>query len=701
MFTHRLLSALHRRKLRKLLFAVLFLLAFLICWSLLTIIVLVIQDKITDYAEEISTNKKSYMGREIQIIVGHYNGNLAKDKLSNLTVEQLNANNYAPIAGAGEDGRPVKLSEADERLSDDTFGINQFNLVASDRIALNRTLPDIRKHQCRTKIYLPFSELPTTSVIIVYHNEAFSALMRTVMSVILRSSPEILKEIILVDDFSTRRFLKAELDKFVAQLNVRIKVIRANERVGLIRARLMGAKEAEGDVLTFLDSHCECTEGWIEPLLARIKENRKAVVCPVIDVINERTFAYQKGIELFRGGFNWNLQFRWYAVPPEIIKSRRDDPTKPIISPTMAGGLFSIDRKYFEEIGTYDQEMDIWGGENIEISLRIWQCGGRIEILPCSHVGHVFRRASPHDFPNRKSGIILNSNLLRVAEVWMDEWKFHFYKTAPQAYKIRETVDVSDRIELRKRLHCKSFKWFLDNVWKDHFLPQPGSVFGRVIHSKSQIGNLNGCLYWTVPLGESMKIAAMHNCSAPERNCLVARTGEFGSKQTSIIVARCTLGFDIWQLWLFTEEGQLKTDEHLCLSAYQPVQGPRNWKVQLKECGQYESEYWDYSFDRKSFYHRKSGLCLDQPSEDRNDHRAMHILKPTLNRCSRGGLDQQWILKEVHWLSNNQPSEDRNDHRAMHILKPTLNRCSRGGLDQQWILKEVHWLSNSITSSLH
>ncbi|KAM3723574.1 putative N-acetylgalactosaminyltransferase [Dirofilaria immitis] len=621
MFTHRLLSALHRRKLRKLLFAVLFLLAFLICWSLLTIIVLVIQDKITDYAEEISTNKKSYMGREIQIIVGHYNGNLAKDKLSNLTVEQLNANNYAPIAGAGEDGRPVKLSEADERLSDDTFGINQFNLVASDRIALNRTLPDIRKHQCRTKIYLPFSELPTTSVIIVYHNEAFSALMRTVMSVILRSSPEILKEIILVDDFSTRRFLKAELDKFVAQLNVRIKVIRANERVGLIRARLMGAKEAEGDVLTFLDSHCECTEGWIEPLLARIKENRKAVVCPVIDVINERTFAYQKGIELFRGGFNWNLQFRWYAVPPEIIKSRRDDPTKPIISPTMAGGLFSIDRKYFEEIGTYDQEMDIWGGENIEISLRIWQCGGRIEILPCSHVGHVFRRASPHDFPNRKSGIILNSNLLRVAEVWMDEWKFHFYKTAPQAYKIRETVDVSDRIELRKRLHCKSFKWFLDNVWKDHFLPQPGSVFGRISH------NISG-------------------------NCLVARTGEFGSKQTSIIVARCTLGFDIWQLWLFTEEGQLKTDEHLCLSAYQPVQGPRNWKVQLKECGQYESEYWDYSFDRKSFYHRKSGLCLDQPSEDRNDHRAMHILKPTLNRCSRGGLDQQWILKEVHWLSN-------------------------------------------------
>lgn len=40
-------------------------------------------------------------------------------------------------------------------------------------------------------------------------------------------------------------------------------------------------------------------------------------------------------------------------------------------TPAFAGGLFSISRDYFYHIGSYDEEMEIWGGENIEMSFRV------------------------------------------------------------------------------------------------------------------------------------------------------------------------------------------------------------------------------------------------------------------------------------------------------------------------------------------
>ncbi|XP_023216593.1 polypeptide N-acetylgalactosaminyltransferase 3-like [Centruroides sculpturatus] len=426
--------------------------------------------------------QKEYIDkRGIHVIVGHYLGNsLPWEITPNLTKEMLNANNYNPIWSFGSRGQPVYLPQVDKQREKTLFHINRFNLMVSDAIPVNRTLPDVRKVSCREKRYSGLESQDVT-IVIVFHNEAWSTLLRTVHSIISRSPKRLLREIILVDDASERSFLKRPLDEYVSSLPVTTKIVRAKNRTGLVRARLLGARRAKGKILTFLDAHCECTKGWLEPLVARIMENRKTVACPVIDVIHDETFAYVKSFELHWGAFNWELHYRWYPIGNRELKKRSDDPSKPFRTPVMAGGLFAVDRSYFYEIGSYDEQMDIWGGENIEMSFRVWQCGGSVEIVPCSHVGHLFRRSSPYTFP-RPGGVaaVLYSNLARAAEVWMDEWSNFYFKTNPDAAKIRKSIDVTSRKSLRRRLGCHDFRWYLTNVWPEHFLPDDDRFFGKV-----------------------------------------------------------------------------------------------------------------------------------------------------------------------------------------------------------------------------
>lgn len=72
-----------------------------------------------------------------------------------------------------------------------------------------------------------------------------------------------------------------------------------------------------------------------------------------------------------------------------------------------------------------------------------------MEIVTCSHVGHVFRKATPYTFPGG-TGQIVNNNNRWLAEVWMDEFKNLFCIISSGVTKV-DYGDIS-RLSLRHKL---------------------------------------------------------------------------------------------------------------------------------------------------------------------------------------------------------------------------------------------------------
>lgn len=298
--------------------------------------------------------------------------------------------------GPGEQGIAVRLDGKAQEKSLNFVNQNGFNTYISDLIAIDRSVPDIRHPACKQLVY--YSHLPTVSIIIPFFEEHWTTLLRTFTSALKRAPANIVREVILVDDGSSKRnFLKGDLDAYLLKHypDRRVRVIRLPNRVGLIGARLAGAKSASGEVLVFLDSHCEANHNWLPPLLDPIVSDYRTVVCPFIDVIDEDTFAYRAQDEGARGAFDWELYYKRLPRLPE------DDlnPAQPFDSPVMAGGLFAISAKWFWELGGYDTGLEIWGGEQYELSFKLWMCGGRMIDTPCSRIGHIYR-GHRTDFPS-------------------------------------------------------------------------------------------------------------------------------------------------------------------------------------------------------------------------------------------------------------------------------------------------------------
>ncbi|TNN84491.1 Polypeptide N-acetylgalactosaminyltransferase 13 [Liparis tanakae] len=288
--------------------------------------------------------------------------------------------------------------------------------------------------------------------------------------------------------------------------------------------------------------------------------------------------------------------------------------------------------------------MDIWGGENLEMSFRIWQCGGSLEIVTCSHVGHVFRKATPYSFPGG-TGQVINKNNRRLAEVWMDDFKDFFYIISPGVMRV-DYGDVSSRKDLREALKCKPFAWYLENIYPDSQIP-------RRYYSLGEIRNVetNQCVD-NMGRKENEKVG-FFNCHGMGGNQVFSYTADKEIRTDDLCLDVSRLNGPVVMLkchhmkgnQLFEYNAEKHTFLHIitqsCLTISRLEDG--SYGPTVEHCNKSPKQAWDlHNYTRQqrlTLLHVNSNQCLDMPSEEDK-------MVPTLRDCNDSRA-QQWLLRNM------------------------------------------------------
>jgi len=167
---------------------------------------------------------------------------------------------------------------------------------------------------------------------------------------------------------------------------------------------------------------------------------------------------------------------------------------EPYFSPTLVGCAIAVYKDYFMDIGAFDEGLRVWGGENLELAFRVWMCGGKVTTVTCSRVGHVFKQ-SPNKFDGTEGTKehTVQRNLMRVADVWMDNSRKFFYASSLvfdfKRFHLDEAEKRSlvERAKQRESLKCHNFEWYMYNVIPEMEVPpMDAAYFGEIMNLKTR-----------------------------------------------------------------------------------------------------------------------------------------------------------------------------------------------------------------------
>jgi GT2 family glycosyltransferase len=257
----------------------------------------------------------------------------------------------------------------------------------------------------------PTSLLPrTASVVIPTCNEG-EMLDMTVRS-ILASDNLIPTEVVIVDDGST----DGSCDRYRGGACAAVRVVDGGG-LGVARARNRGAEHSGGEMIVFLDAHCEVSPHWLDHLASAMAEPDVAIVSPAFTRLGE---TYPVGLGM--GWASCRLDLCWFMPSDEV-----DCPYEIPLAP---GGCQAFPAGTFRALNHFDEGFARWGSEDIEISLRAWLLGYRVIAEPKARVAHWFRDTRGFDVDE----VDVVFNLFRMI-------RLHF--TEPRLTKVVDAVSLS------------------------------------------------------------------------------------------------------------------------------------------------------------------------------------------------------------------------------------------------------------------
>ena len=205
-------------------------------------------------------------------------------------------------------------------------------------------------------------------------------------------------------------------------------------------------------------------------------------------------------------------------------------------SPTLVGCALAANKANFLRIGAFDEGLKVWGGENIELAFRAWMCGGKVETVTCSRVGHIFKEF-PYRFPGDKDKIV-QINLMRVADVWMGNMKKYFYaSTRPfeynrVSYTDEDITSLEERKKIKEKLKCKNFEWYLYNVIPYMGIPHSDSDhYGELYNSAT-----NACFMVHQDYYVGLTYECYEHKIIPDNNFGVGESGIFRYKDKCVVM---------------------------------------------------------------------------------------------------------------------------------------------------------------------